>query len=205
MEHQENFPLRWPEGWPRTRLQDRKNNQAWKWTYPQAVDRLLRELKRFKATAVLITRNETRMEDSGVAVYFSLKPLDAYGWQEALGFVGEVPTIAQIDKAYRDRAVKVHPDGPTPDIALFNALTKHRDDARAWARGEQKIEHDKCIAIDTFKEQRWNVNAIRLTVFALRQIERCGSAVVMERAFKGFAKQITAAASGGERDKQTVA
>lgn len=197
METKEESPLRWPEGWPRTRFQDRQAKSAWKKNYSDSVAGLVKELKRLGATTYLITRNLTHSEDAGVAVYFSLKPINQYGWQEALGFIGEVPTVAQIDRAYMERAKKVHPDGPTPDLALFQALTEHRDRARAWARGEQKLEHNKVMPCDAFKEQRWNVNAIRLTIAALRQIERCGSPLMMERAFRGFAKQITASAGAG--------
>jgi len=194
----ESSPLRWPDGWPRTRFQDRQAKTAWKKNYAESVKALERELKRLGSTAYLITRNGPHSEDSGVAVYFSMKPINNYGWQEALGFVGELPTIDQIDRAYMTRAKKVHPEGPTPDLPLFLALTEHRDRARAWVRGEQKLEHEKVMPCDAFKEQRWNINAIRLTIGAIRQIERCGSPIMMERAFRGFAKQITAGASSVE-------
>ena len=197
LEGKEERPLRWPEGWPRTRLQDRDAKSGWKLNYQQSFDALLKELSRLGATSYLITRNDQGSEDSGVAVYFSLKPTNQYGWQEALGFIGEIPTVQQIDRSYMERAKKVHPDGPTPDLPLFQSLTEHRDRARAWARGSQAIEHEKVMPCDAFKEQRWNVNAIRLTISAMRQIERCGSPLMMERAFRGFSKQITAEASHG--------
>lgn len=192
----ETNPLQWPDGWPRTRLQDREAKSAWKKNYQQSVDGLLKELKRLGATSCLITRNERGNQDSGVSVYFSLTPLDNYGWQEALGFVGEVPTIQQIDAAYRERIKNIHPDAPKPDLVLFHKLTKHRDDARAWARGTQRVEHEKVIPCDAFKEPQWNINAIRLTIAAMRQIERCGSPMMMERAFRGFSKALITAGSG---------
>jgi hypothetical protein len=194
-------PLRWAEGWPRTRFQDRESRTAWKKNFTESVTSLVKELKLLGATSYLITRNSDQSsEDSGVAVYFSLKPVNDYAWQEALGFIGEVPTIQQIDRAYMEKVRKIHPDGPTPDTVLFHELTKHRDRARAWAKGERTVEHEKVMAIDAFKEQRWNVNAIRLTIYALRQIERCGSAVLMDRAFRGFSKQI-AVTAGGSSDQ----
>lgn len=185
-------PLQWPEGQPRTRLGDRKPQPAWKNTYSKTVELLVLELQRLKATSYLITHNEHSSQDSGVAVYFSLKADDREDWQEALGFIGEVPTLEQIDRAYKERARKVHPDGPTPDRVVFDALTKHRDRARSWAKGVQSIEHEKVIAVDVFKEARLNLNAVRLTLSAIRQIERCGAPMLMERAFRGFNKQITA-------------
>lgn len=188
-------PLKWPEGQPRTRLNDRKGQSAWKRTYPQVVDALEKELVRLGASSWLITHNQPGSPDSGVAVYFSLKPQTQEEWQEALGFIGEVPTIDQINRAYAERAKKVHPDGPTPDPELFHALTKHRDRAKAWAKGEQTIEHEKVMPIDVFNEVRLNLNAVRMVLSALRQIERCGAPMMLERAFRGFSKQIAVSAS----------
>jgi hypothetical protein len=108
-------PLLWPDGQPRTRLGDRKDQGAWKLPYSKSRDLLITELRRLKVTSCLITHNSQSNPDSGVAVYFSLKPDDREAWQEALGFVGEVPTLEQISQAYRERAKRVHPDGPTPD------------------------------------------------------------------------------------------
>ncbi len=188
-------PLMWPEGQPRTRLNDRKGQTAWKKPYSKVVEYLEAELSRLGATSWLITHNDSSSADSGVAVYFSLKPQTREEWQEALGFVGEVPTIAQIDKAYREKAMKVHPDGPSPDRVLFDKLTEHRDRARAWARGEQRVEHEKVMAIDVFNEVRLNLNAVRMVIAALRQIERCGAPMMMDRAFRGFHKQISVGTS----------
>jgi hypothetical protein len=193
-------PLRWPEGYARTRIQDRKGNAGWKKRTLEYQALLEKELKKFGATDWIITANADD-RDPGVAVYFSLKPLDQYGWQEALGFIGHIPTIEQIEVAYRDRALKIHPDRPGGDAKLFAALTEHRDRAKAWARGEQTIEHDKVFAVDAFSEVRLNLNAIRLVVGALRQIERCGAPVMMERALRGFHKSLTV---GGVDVKQAV-
>jgi hypothetical protein len=192
LEGKDESPLRWPDGWPRTRFQDRATRPAWKKSYADSVAGLVKELQRLGATSYLITRNAAHTEDSGVAVFFTLQPVNQYGWQEALGFIGEIPTVQQIDRAYMEKAKRVHPDGPTPDLPLFQALTEHRDRARAWARGEQTVVHDKVMPCDAFREQRWNINAVRLTIAALRQIERCGSPVMMERAFRGFNKAIGA-------------
>lgn len=192
-------PLIWPEGQPRTRLNDRKSQSAWKRPYSKIVEYLEAELTRLGASSWLITHNDNSSADCGVAVYFSLKPETREEWQEALGFVGEIPTLAQIDKAYRDRATKVHPDGHTPDRVVFDALTKHRDRARAWAKGEQTVEHEKVMPIDTFNEVRLNLNAVRMVISALRQIERCGAPMMMERAFRGFHKQITSGVGDGPK------
>jgi hypothetical protein len=192
MTNEEQRPLKWPEGWSRTRLEDRKPQSAWKRTFQQSVDSLSKELKRLGATAWLLTRNDVGSGDQGVAVYISMKPVDNYGWQEALGFIGEVPTQQQIDRAYMDKARTLPRVGGDPDPELLMKLTKHRDRARAWARGEQTIEHERVIACDVFKEQRWNVIAIRGTIYCMRMMKRYGATDMTERAWRGFSKQITA-------------
>ncbi|MGH9496008.1 MAG: hypothetical protein ACRD3B_13495 [Candidatus Sulfotelmatobacter sp.] len=189
---EDQSPLKWPEDRPRTRFQDRETRAAWKLSYTDALKGLQRELVLLKATSALVTHNAAAHEDGGVAVWLSRKPTDDYGWQDALGFIGVVPTMKDIDQAYMSRARKVHPDGPTPNRVAFDELTRHRDNARRWVRGERRVEHETVMAVDTFKEVRHNLNAIKLTLAALRQIERCGSPVMMEQAFRGFRPALAA-------------
>jgi hypothetical protein len=195
LELKDETPLKWPEDRPRTRFQDRENKAAWKLNYHDALAGLARELKLLKATFAMVTHNPANHEDGGVALWLSRKPVDDYGWQDALGFIGRVPTAKEIDHAYMERIRKIHPDGPTPNRVAFDEMTKHRDNARRWVRGERSIEPETVMAVDTFREVRHNLNAIKLTLAALRQIERCGSPVMMEQAFRGFRPALTAKAS----------
>src|SRR5262249_33684307 len=176
----------------------------WRKSYSDAVAALEKELSRLGATSYMISRNDPDSEDSGVAVYFSLRPQDQYGWQDALGFIGEVPSLAQIDAAYRERVRRIHPDGPTPDRVLFDQLTRHRDLARAFIRGERTVEHEKVMPLDAFREQRSNITAVYLVIRALRQIERCGSPLMLDRAFRGFSKALIAEASAGKEASRVV-
>jgi hypothetical protein len=195
LEVEDRVPLEWPEDRPRTRFQDRASRAAWSLSYPDVLKALGRELILVKATSVVVTHNPTGSEDGGVAVWFSRQPVDDYGWQDALGFIGVVPAIKDIERAYMSRIARIHPDGPTPNLEAFHELTKHRDNARRWVRGERTVEHELVMAVDTFKEIRHNLNAIKLTLSAMRQIERCGSPVMMEQAFRGFKKALTGQAS----------
>jgi hypothetical protein len=45
-----------------------------------------------------------------------------------------------------------------------------------------------CIACDLYRDVTHNLNAIRMTVQAIRGIERWGASQIMERAFSGFAE-----------------
>lgn len=188
-------PLKWPGDRPRVRFQDRKNNAAWKLNYADTLSALERELHLNKVTFAMVTYNSLGSEDGGVAIWLSRKPQDEYGWQDALGFIGTIPTVQEIDRAYMKLAVRCNPEGPTANLPLFLELTRHRDNARKFVRGERNVEPETVMAVDTFREVRHNLNAIKLTLSALRQIERCGSPVMMEQAWRGFRPAIAAQAS----------
>lgn len=189
--HDEVAELRWPEGQPRTRIQDREGRGGWKLTLAKAKEALRRELGLSGATSSLLTYSGNAL-DPGVAVYFSRKAANEFAWQEALGFIGEVPTVDEINKRYQQLARKVHPDGPTPDVAMFTAFSEHRQRALDWVTGKHRNDHEYVIAIDVFNELRLNINAVKIVLFSLRRIEDCGSPLMLERAFRGFQKQITA-------------
>jgi len=203
--HDESLELRWPDGQSRTRIQDRESRAQWKQTLSKVKELLRRELELSGATATLITYSSNHLEP-GAAVWFSRRAANQFAWQEALGLIGEVPTLDQIDKAYQSRARRVHPDGPTPDIEVFRALSEHRQRARDYVTGRHRTDHEYVIAIDQFNESRLNLQAIKIVLYSLRRIEDCGSPLMLERAWMGFHKQITAGVATEEvRDGATVA
>lgn len=194
----EAHPLSWPDGWPRTRPQDRKSQSQWKRSMNDYCEDVVREMERLGAVSLVVSTNiplnlrnqlTTGVEplDPGVAVYFSRKAKEDFSWQDGLGIHEPAPTIERIDAAYREMAKKYHPD-QGGDIAMFQALTKHRDSARAWVN-RKSAGQDYVIACNQFKEVRLNLCAIKLTIAAMRQMERCGTSSLLERAFAGF-KQI---------------
>lgn len=182
--------LKWPEGQPRTRIQDREGRSAWKQPMMKTMEALKKELERSGATSSLVTYSPDEREP-GVAVYFSRKAQNEFAWQEALGMIGVVPTPETINKAYQQLIRRIHPDGPTPDLTLFRSLTEHRDRALDWAHGRHRADHEYVIAVDVFNESRLNLNAVKVVLYSLRRIEDCGSPLMLERAFRGFAKALT--------------
>lgn len=92
----EAYPLQWPEGWPRTALdqrdkgyqfKERDNRATTSWvqtkpvSFPTARDKLYTELQRLGASHVVVSTNHqpdkygipterSRVQDHGVAVYF---------------------------------------------------------------------------------------------------------------------------------------
>jgi len=195
--------LKWPPDRPRTRFQDRKLQNAWKLGYKETLAALEREMKLSKVTFALLTHNAQGHEDAGVALWMSRKPADDYAWQDEFGFIGEIPTIQELDRAYMQKARQCAPDSPTPNIDRFRELTKLRDQGRRWVKGERLRDHESVMASDRFKEVRHNMNAIRLTLAALRQIERCGDPAMTEQAWRGFRPAL--AAKGESPDATAIA
>ncbi len=184
---EEKVPLKWPEGWERTLIGNRKPQSAWKKKFPEYKVSLIKELARMGVTEVLISWSGSATErlDPGVAVYFSKDLKPDYSWQGALGLETPAPTLEEIDSAYRKKALEHHPDRGG-DIEVFRQLTKHRDQARAWVLGTHQQEHEYSIACDKFTEARLNLAALRLAIAAFRSLERVGVPSILERTFRGF-------------------
>lgn len=195
MEVKGETPLRWPLGWDRTRVGEWKPQSAWKKSYKEYQDMLIKELERLGATSILITRSDNERIDPGVAVWFSKKKPD-YSWQLILGLESPAPTFDEIDKAFRDRAKTCHPDGQTPDIERYKRLVDARQRAKDWIVGTHDKQHDYVMAIDRFKEARLNLCAIRLAFAAFRQLDRLGVPAILERTLdKAFKVALTAGAA----------
>lgn len=184
------YPLSWPEGWPRTLLNDRETRTAWKKTERQAMEILDVELKRFDAIAWTLTRRDPRdirtAQDPSIAVYFSRKRDDDFSWQGALGISNPAPSIEEVELAFKRLATIHHPDRGG-DIETYLALDRHKKNALAYVNRLSGSRHDFVIACDKFKETRWNVTAICHTIHSLRQMERDGTSRLLERALTGFA------------------
>jgi hypothetical protein len=132
------FPLHWPVGWPRT---PRPQRARFDTNFSAARDGLLDELRRLKASQIVISSNlelrrdglpkaqRRQPDDCGVAVYF-----------------------------------------------LLNG-------------------HPQCIPSDKWNCIEDNLQAVRLTVAALRGLERWGAKEMVTAAFRGFA----ALPEGGNR------
>ena len=195
-EKKESYPLSWPTDWPRVRPQDRRPMASWKRTANQYRDALATELERMGSPSAVISSNVplslrgtmtpgAEPLDVGVAVYFSRRLKEDFSWQEVLGLHDPAPTEQQVQDAFRRLATVYHPD-KGGDIAMFQAVAKARDNALRWVTRKTNQQFDYVIACDQFKEVRLNMAAIVLTIKAIRQIERCGTSSLLERAFRGF-------------------
>lgn len=197
-EKQEAYPLHWPQGWPRVRPQDQKPQAAWKRTANQYRDMLATELDRMGSPTAVISTNvpinlrgqmtpNIEPRDVGVAVYFSRPVKEDFSWQDVLGIRDPVSaTESQIQESFKRLAGIYHPDRGG-DIAMFQKVTAARDQAIRWLTRNEAKALPYVIACDQFREVRLNMAAIVNTIKAIRQIERCGTSSLLERAFKGFA------------------
>lgn len=193
----EAFPLAWPDGWPRTRPQDQRAMSSWKRTANQYRDALATELERMKSPSSVISTNipmnlrgmmtpGIEPRDVGVAVYFSRQFKEDFTWSDILQIREPISaTESQIQDAYRRLAQMYHPDRGG-DVAMFQKATQARDNALRWINRQTDQRFDYVIACDQFREVRLNMAAIVMTIKAIRQIERCGTSSLLERAFKGF-------------------
>lgn len=196
----ETYPLKWPDGWPRTMLKDRETRTAWKKTERQAIELLEKELEHFGAVGIMLTRKDPTdirfASDPSVAVYFARTQEEDLSWQGALGIQNPAPSIEEIETAFKLLARKYHPDNQqTGDIETYHALDKHKKNALAYVNRMSGHSPNYGIACDKYKETRWNIAAIKNTIHSLRQMERDGTSRLVERAMEGFKQQITERAS----------
>jgi len=118
----ESYPLAWPEGWVRTRPQDRKGRAAW--NKPQNFYRLSleREMQRMKAVSFVISSHVplnlrgamtagVEPLDPGVSVWFSRPGKEDFAWQDALGIHDPAPVGASSRRKLR-RQSPVQPAQP---------------------------------------------------------------------------------------------
>ena len=191
----EELNLRWPDGMERTRIKDRVDQKAWKKTRLEYHNAMVKELDTMGATKVLVSRSADERTDPGVAVWFSLKKED-FSWQQTLGLDNPAPTLAEIDETFRERAKKCHPDAPGGgDPALFKLINEARLQAKAWIAGTHDHQHEYVMAIDQYKEQRWNLQALKLAFFYIRGLERVGAPAILTQTLGAFRAKLTGGAN----------
>lgn len=205
MEYQEVSPLKWPEGYSRTLIGDRRSQGSWKKPWSVYVKGVSEELRRFGAAAVQITRNPSSDEryDPGVAVWFSLKQTQDFSWQKGLEIDNPKPSVEEIDRQYKRLSAKHHPDsvanGSGGDTKLFIQFGEWRKMAKAWVRGESAFSLTQCLPCDDFIEQRQNLAAIKLILTHFRALERLGNKFIVERIMeRSFNAALPAHAAGGD-------
>jgi hypothetical protein len=192
----EESHLKWPDGCERTRIDDRAGCGRWREGWAETRKRLADELARLGATSILITRHENERLDPGVAVWFSRMKED-FSWQQGLGFENPAPTVAEIDAAFREKAMKYHPDNQqTGDPALFKQFSDWRIAAKAWVTGTHSHAHEYVMAIDQYKEARLNLKALQMAFFYIRRLEDVGAPAILSQTLGAFRAKLVAQTGG---------
>jgi len=182
----EETKLKWPDGLERTRIKERVGQGRWKEGWAVTRQKLTQELERLGATSVLVSRSDNEHLDPGVAVWFSRKKED-FSWQQGLGFDNPAPTVAEIDAAFRAKAMKYHPDNPqTGDPALFMQFSHWRKAAVAWVTGTHSHAHEYVMAIDQYDEARLNLKALQMSFFYIRRLEDVGAPAILTQTLGAF-------------------
>lgn len=196
-------PLKWPKDWTRTPISERKPQAAWKKSLVIYEQGVTQELSRLGAVSATISHHEAFKErlDPGVAIWFALKKKEDFSWQTGLHLDSPMPTLEEIERAYKQLTGKHHPDavanGSGGDVEIFYRLAEWREQARAWIQGKPPAQ-EHCIALDRFNEIRLNLAAIRLALSHFRGLERVGSPAILERVMeRAFKTALPAHASSG--------
>jgi hypothetical protein len=213
IEVSDESPLRWPDGWPHTFIEKRVARAAWKKPMADYRKSLTLELERLGVTAASISFNvgHAASIDPGVAVWFSVKAKNDFGWQAGLHLDNPAPSSDEIAKAFRELAKKHHPEavanGSGGDIEYFYKLDTWRKQANAWIRGESLfVRHENCIPCDVFHEVKWNIAGIRLALSYFRGLERLGQPAIVERIMDHtFRASLPVKASSEEKHVTTLA
>jgi hypothetical protein len=201
----EKHPVQWDKKARRTLIAEREPKRIWKKALALYRDGLVDQLRKLGAAEILLTYNEgdAARIDPGVAVYFSKHREEDYSWQSALGIDNPAPTLAEIDAAYRDKAMKYHPDRAGGDVNQYVLMGQHRDRAKAWIKNE-KGQFQFVMALDHYTEPRWNINGLKLAVAALRKLEELGLPGMLEASLQGFRTQIEDKSANGKSETITA-
>lgn len=189
IEVRDEYPLRWPKDYPRTLIDNRKSNSAWKLPFSDYRNGVIAELGRMGIASATITRNELvdERKDPGIAIWFSMKAAENFDWQVGLGIDNPVPTLEEIDRAYKALAMRHHPDRGG-DVELFKKAGQYREEAKAYVLGSATLEQDNCLPFDQFRDTKMNLAAALAALRHFRGLERLGMpsivARVMSHAFK---------------------
>jgi hypothetical protein len=187
MQVDERHPLKWPEGFGRTLINERKDQRAWKKQTSVYIKAAMKELELLGAKSAAISWNEDpnlAKRDPGVAIWFSMERKQDTSWQRVLQIDNPNPDPSEIDKAFKRLSFKHHPDqvagGSGGDVKIYMKLEEAWRNAKAWVTGESEFDLKNCLPCDLYVEVRQNMAALKLTLSHLRALQRLGNPFIVE-------------------------
>lgn len=179
----EAFPLQWPEGWPRTSSHKRESDRRFAGSVyglnmGRARDQLIAEIERMGARNVVLSTNvalrgdglpyaqQRRIDDPGVAIYFTLKGrtlamaqdrfVSVAGNLRSLGLAIEAMRQLErhggghmMERAFTGFAALTPPSWKKPWREVFGIKSDWRGDIRALYREKAKLRHPDSGGNDT--------------------------------------------------------
>jgi hypothetical protein len=182
-------PLKWPNNFGRTLIEERLNQKAWKKQLSVYVKTVGHELELLGARTVLITYNERALDaerDPGVAIWYSRQRSKDTSWQRVLRLDNPNPTREQIDKAFKTRVMeeRCHPDliagGSGGDAKMYIKLDEAWRNAKAYIEGDNPYDLKNCLPMDRYVDVRQNMAGAKLYLEHLRAMYRLGNPFVVE-------------------------
>jgi hypothetical protein len=186
MQSEEQHPLKWPEGFGRTLIAERREQRAWKKQMSIYIKQSTKELELLGAKTAVFTWNEgaDAQRDPGVAIWFSMERSKDTSWQRTLQIDNPNPKRKEIDKAFKRLSFKHHPDqvsgGSGGDVKIYMKLEEAWRSAKAWVQGDLGFDLQNCLPCDLYSEPRQNMAALKLTLAHLRALQRLGNPFIVE-------------------------
>jgi hypothetical protein len=206
MDIKEQHPLKWPQNFGRTLIDERINQKAWKKQLSVYVKAVAHEAELLGAKIVLITYNdraEDSQKDPGVAVWYSRQRSKDTSWQRVLRLDNPNPTREQIDKAFKSRVMeeKCHPDqvagGSGGDAKMYIKLDEAWRNAKAYLEGDNPYDLKNCLPMDRYVDVRQNMAGCKLYLEHLRAMYRLGNPFVVESMMEQGLRAALTAGEGG--------
>lgn len=188
MQVDERHPLRWPENYGRTLIDDRIDQKAWKKQTSFYVKQVAHELELLGAATITVTYNEgdAIKRDPGVAIWFSRQRSKDTSWQRTLQIDNPSPTRQEIDKAFKRLVMeyKCHPDqiaaGSGGDTKMYVKLDEAWRTAKAYVEGDNPYDLKNCLPMDRYVTVHQNMAGAKLYLSHLRALYRLGNPSVVE-------------------------
>lgn len=187
MQVDERHPLKWPDGFGRTLIDERKDARAWKKQASVYIGQIKKELELLGAKTVVLSWNtdaEAARRDPGVAIWFSMERKKDTSWQRTLQIDNPNPTREEVDSAFKRLSKKHHPDsvagGSGGDVKMYMKLEEAWRNAKAWVTGDEGFNLQNCLPCDLYTEPRYNMAALKLTLGHLRALQRLGNPFIVE-------------------------
>lgn len=203
-------PLKWPENFGRTLIEERINQKVWKKQLSVYVTAVTHQLEMLGASVVLITHNEREqdaLKDPGVAIWYSRQRSKDTSWQRVLRLDNPNPTRAQIDKAFKVRVMeeRCHPDqiagGSGGDAKMYIKLDEAWRNAKAYLDGDDPYQLKNCLPMDRYIDVRQNMAGAKLYLEHLRAMYRLGNPFVVESMMdRGLHAALTAGSGEGSHE-----